>query len=197
MMKQLIIFLVASVVALVLHNPANANIFGGTTNNFRTFSQAHANAAAFGTGYGGAGGAGGSGGGASINQRRFAAMAYAPSVGATIPCALSMNAAGSGLSFGFSAGFTYKDKECNIREGLRTIASLAAIGVIPVDVAESMSMDGLCTLVAVETSRECVKHLAMRETEDNASGVPPQASEVPPVRRAKFEDLMPWNWGKN
>ena len=50
--------------------------------------------------------------------------AYAPSLGATSPCMGSTSLGGSGVGFGFSAGTTWHDKDCTIRETARSFAGM-------------------------------------------------------------------------
>ena len=50
--------------------------------------------------------------------------AYAPNLGATSPCMGSTSLGGSGVGFGFSAGTTWHDKDCTIRETARSFAGM-------------------------------------------------------------------------
>jgi hypothetical protein len=188
--------------SLVFIEKANANIFG-TTNNFRTFSQAHstANALASGVGIGG-GGYGGSGIG-YINTPRSAHMAYAPPAYPTATCLKAYSGGGSGLTFGFSAGVTVVDTECRIYEGMRALVNVANNNMMDRDTAQRMMMDITCEAETMATTRDCKKHLAMREEEDSQmvnvvintdTGAMEEVTEVT-TKRAKFEDLFPWNWG--
>ena len=147
----------------------------------------------YGFGYGaggdGYGGAGGTGGNSFISTPRFAMTAVAPPIQATIPCALSMSSAGQGLTFGFSAGLTYKDKECNGREGLRSITGLFVAGLLEPKVAKSMAMDTVCSLPAITVSRECRIHNQARMDEDGTDG-----QGFGENQSANFQALLPWNW---
>jgi hypothetical protein len=210
-MRKIVVFLVATVVALVLHNPANAfggggrfghnhfqNVTGGTGIGIGT---------GIGTGYGGAGGSGfgGTGGGAFVsNSSNFAAMAYAPPAYPTATCLKAYSGGGSGIGFGFSAGITVVDTECRIYEGMRAIVNAANNNMIDRLTAKRMMMDITCDAETMATTRDCKTHLAMREEEDNRqmidvvintdTGAMEEITEVT-TKRAKFEDLFPWNWG--
>jgi len=50
--------------------------------------------------------------------------AYAPQVYPTAPCMGSTSIGGSGVGFGFSAGTTWEDKDCTIRETARSFANM-------------------------------------------------------------------------
>lgn len=50
--------------------------------------------------------------------------AFAPSLGATSPCMGSTSIGGSGVGFGFSAGTTWHDTDCTIRETARSFVGM-------------------------------------------------------------------------
>jgi hypothetical protein len=188
-MKYLVTLFTALAVALLLTEPVYALNFG-TTNNFRTFSSAHANANALGVGVGIGGGGGYGGGGIGyISTPRNAPMAYAPPAYPTATCLKAYSGGGSGLTFGFSAGVTVVDTECRIFEGMRALVNAKLNGALPREVVDRMMMDITCDAETMATTRDCKKHLAMREGEDNETALlelDTKVAEVPTTWERKW-----------
>jgi hypothetical protein len=82
--------------------------------------------------------------------------AYAPNLGATSPCMGSTSLGGSGVGFGFSAGTTWHDKDCTIRETARSFAGMG------------MTADATAILCSSEYAAAAPSCVAFRE--DQAAG---------------------------
>lgn len=83
--------------------------------------------------------------------------AYAPNLGATSPCMGSTSLGGSGVGFGFSAGTTWHDKDCTIRETARSFAGMG------------MNTDAIAILCSSDYSAAAPSCVAYRE--DQTAGL--------------------------